>query len=48
MDRWIGGALTNVATITSQVKKLKNLEKKMATGELEKRYNKLEVQRFAE
>lgn len=47
-ERWIGGMLTNSATITQQIKKLKNLEKKMATGELEKRYNKLEVQRFQE
>lgn len=48
VDRWIGGTLTNVSTITSQIKKLTDLEKKMASGELEKRYNKLEVQRFQE
>lgn len=47
-ERWIGGMLTNVATITSQIKKLKDLEKRMASGDLEKRYNKLEVQRFQE
>lgn len=47
-ERWIGGMLTNVATVTQQIKKLKNLEKRMATGDLEKRYNKLEVQRFQE
>jgi len=47
-ERWIGGMLTNVNTITSQIKKLKDLEKRMASGELEKRYNKLEVQRFQE
>ena len=47
-ERWIGGMLTNVATMTSQIKKLKDLEKRMATGDLEKRYNKLEVQRFQE
>jgi len=47
-ERWIGGMLTNVSTITSQIKKLKDLEKRMASGELEKRYNKLEVQRFQE
>lgn len=47
-ERWIGGMLTNVATITSQLKKLRDLEKRMASGELEKRYNKLEVQRFQE
>lgn len=47
-ERWIGGMLTNVATINAQVKKLKDLERRMASGELEKRYNKLEVQRFQE
>lgn len=47
-ERWVGGILTNVATITQQIKKLKDLEKRMATGDLEKRYNKLEVQRFQE
>ncbi len=47
-ERWIGGMLTNVATITAQIKKLKDLEKRMASGDLEKRYNKLEVQRFQE
>ena len=38
-ERWIGGMLTNASTINQQIKKLKNLEK---------RYNKLEVQRFQE
>jgi small subunit ribosomal protein S2 len=47
-ERWIGGMLTNVSTITTQIKKLKDLEKRMASGDLEKRYNKLEVQRFQE
>ncbi len=47
-ERWIGGMLTNVATVTAQIKKLKDLEKRMASGDLEKRYNKLEVQRFQE
>lgn len=47
-ERWIGGMLTNVDTVTQQIKKLKDLEKRMASGELEKRYNKLEVQRFQE
>ena len=47
-ERWVGGMLTNVATTTAQIKKLKDLEKRMATGDLEKRYNKLEVQRFQE
>jgi small subunit ribosomal protein S2 len=47
-ERWIGGMLTNVATTAQQVKKLKDLEKRMESGDLEKRYNKLEVQRFGE
>jgi len=47
-ERWIGGMLTNVTTVTTQIKKLKDLERRMASGELEKRYNKLEVQRFQE
>lgn len=47
-ERWVGGMLTNVATTGAQIKKLKDLEKRMASGDLEKRYNKLEVQRFQE
>lgn len=47
-ERWVGGMLTNVSTINTQIKKLKDLEKKMASGELEKRYSKLEVQNFQE
>lgn len=47
-ERWIGGMLTNSQTITQQIKKLKNLEKRMASGDLEKRYSKLEVQRYQE
>lgn len=47
-ERWIGGMLTNVNTVSKQIKKLKDLEKRMDSGDLEKRYNKLEVQRFAE
>ncbi len=47
-ERWLGGTLTNVNTISAQIKKLKDLERRMATGELEKKYNKLEIQRFQE
>ena len=47
-ERWVGGMLTNVATTSAQIKKLKDLEKRMTNGDLEKRYNKLEVQRFQE
>ena len=45
---WVGGTLTNVETVNRQIRKLKDLEKKMASGELESRYSKLEVQRFQE
>jgi len=47
-ERWVGGMLTNVATVAAQIKKLKDLERRMVSGDLEKRYNKLEVQRFQE
>ena len=46
--RWIGGTLTNVDTVNRQIKKLKDLERRMNSGELENRYSKLEVQRFQE
>ena len=47
-ERWIGGMLTNVSTISQQLKKLRDLEKGMDSGDFEKRYNKLELQRFQE
>ncbi len=47
-ERWLGGTLTNVSTISSQIKKLKTLERSMVSGELEKKYSKLEIQRFQE
>ncbi len=47
-ERWLGGTLTNTATISRQIKKLKDLERRMDSGDLEKRYNKLEVQRLQE
>jgi small subunit ribosomal protein S2 len=47
-ERWMGGMLTNVTTITGRIKHLKSLENKMASGELANRYSKLEVQRFQE
>lgn len=47
-ERWIGGILTNVTTIGQQIKKLKDLERRMESGDLEKRYSKLEVQRYQE
>ena len=47
-ERWVGGTLTNVDTINKQIKKLKDLERRLKSGELEARYSKLEVQRFQE
>ncbi len=46
--RWVGGTLTNVETVNRQIKKLKDLERRMASGELANRYSKLEVQRYQE
>ena len=47
-ERWLGGMLTNWPTIGGRIKHLKNLEEKMASGELANKYSKLEVQRFQE
>jgi small subunit ribosomal protein S2 len=47
-QRWLGGMLTNWNTISGRIKHLKDLEEKMANGELANKYNKLEVQRFQE
>lgn len=47
-ERWLGGMLTNVKTTAERIKHLKQLETRMASGELANRYNKLEVQRFQE
>lgn len=47
-ERWLGGMLTNWSTIGGRVKHLQDLENRMASGELENKYNKLEVQRFQE
>jgi small subunit ribosomal protein S2 len=47
-ERWMGGMLTNNKTTNERIKHLKNLENKMASGELANRYSKLEVQRYQE
>lgn len=47
-ERWVGGTLTNSKTVGAQIKHMQQLENKMASGDLEKRYNKLEVQRYGE
>jgi len=46
--RWLGGTLTNWSTIGGRVTHMKDLEEKMANGEIANKYNKLEVQRFQE
>lgn len=47
-ERWLGGMLTNQNTIGGRIKHLKDLESRNRSGDLAARYNKLEVQRFAE
>jgi small subunit ribosomal protein S2 len=47
-ERWLGGMLTNWNTISGRIKVVKDLEAKMDSGELNNKYNKLEVQRFQE
>jgi small subunit ribosomal protein S2 len=47
-ERWMGGMLTNFPTMQQQISKLKNLESKMASGEIQAKYSKLEAQRFQE
>jgi small subunit ribosomal protein S2 len=47
-ERWLGGMLTNWNTISGRIKHLKDLEARMQNGELDNKYNKLEVQRFQE
>lgn len=47
-ERWMGGMLTNGATIGARIKRLKELENRLDSGELAARFSKLEVQRFSE
>ncbi|MDQ2973588.1 MAG: 30S ribosomal protein S2 [bacterium] len=47
-SRWLGGMMTNYNTMSVRIKHLKDLEAKMASGELANKYNKLEVQRYQE
>lgn len=48
VERWVGGMLTNQKTISGRIKHLKDLEDKMASGQLAAKYNKLELQRYQE
>lgn len=45
LDRWIGGTLTNFKVINSRVKRLEELERQKASGELDK-YTKKERMMF--
>lgn len=47
-QRWLGGMLTNEATIGGRIKHLKDLEVRMDSGALAAKYNKLELQRYQE
>lgn len=47
-ERWFGGMLTNQPTISARIKHLKDLESRLASGELAAKYSKLEVQRYQE
>ena len=42
-ERWLGGMLTNFRTIESRVKRLKELEKGLESGDFASKYNKKEV-----
>ncbi len=48
VQRWLGGMITNNKTMSARIKHLQDLEKKMESGELAEKFNKLEVQRFQE
>jgi small subunit ribosomal protein S2 len=47
-ERWLGGMLTNWSTIGARIKHLKDIERRMDSGELANNYSKLEVQRYQE
>lgn len=48
VERWLGGMLTNQATMSARIKHLKDLETRMDSGALAVKYNKLELQRYQE
>jgi small subunit ribosomal protein S2 len=48
VERWLGGMLTNSATIGDRIKHLKDLEVRMESGQLASKYSKLEIQRYQE
>lgn len=48
--RWLGGTFTNFETITRQIKRLREIEEQMNSGEIEKytKYERLEIERELE
>ncbi len=42
LDRWLGGTLTNFKVLNARVKKLDDMERQKASGELETKYTKKE------
>jgi small subunit ribosomal protein S2 len=48
VERWLGGMMTNHNTMNGRIKHLKDLEERMANGQLANKYSKLEVQRYQE
>ena len=47
-ERWLGGMLTNHPTMDKRIKHLKELELKLASGELANKYNKLEIKKITD
>lgn len=47
-ERWLGGLLTNNKTMGARIKHLKDLESKMASGELANKYSKLELKKITD
>ncbi|VEH40703.1 Vegetative protein 209 [Fusobacterium varium] len=45
-NRWLGGMLTNFATIKTRIERLKELEKMEADGTLDTAYTKKEAANF--
>jgi small subunit ribosomal protein S2 len=48
VERWPGGLLTNKATMSARIKRLRMLETKMDNGDFAKIHSKLELQRIQE
>lgn len=47
-NRWLGGTLTNFATIHKRIKYLRKLEEQLESGELKDTYKKREILEFSE